>query len=767
MARIYIPSLTPLARAARGWPAPGFKPSNPVISSRSIAQGLCFAALPTRELVSNTDGWLDTNTTVGYDGQHKKIITPSTSDNYGASWVGLTPLTTSNGVGTGDFAIAVIAKPEATADATSMISQAGLGKTQTYLLANCEAGWGAVSGGAAFGVWDGSDLKAATATGVVDGNWHVFVGVRRGTGLYLYVDGRLVGTGTDSGPSNVYSNATGTALGGIYGYTSGWEFPYPIAGGAMWNRALSPDECVTLGQDFYLPFLPANQSLFLIGTAAEATTSQYFIPAGTPIHKALSGWPAPGVKPTAQGKPTPPYPNASIWPLQGTLKGYGADDLALNEPSNISWGASRGNQCLTIAGTPSNNSYASASLSEPDTFTLFLDFELNELPSGNAGLFSWADGPESGSPWIYLRLETSGVLKFYVNTNYRSSLQYTLSAGNKYNIALQYDGTQWHRFVYENNTFKGKASYTGGTGFYAANDIYISSGFGGQVNCNWFNVEIFRNVVIPDAAILNHQKYPYEWLAANQSPFLIGVSGGAGGAYEETLSASVTSSATLAESYDAPDYSETLASSVTSSATLVESYQAAGYNETLASSVTSSATLVETYDAPAYSETLASSVTSSASLVEAYELGAAYQETLSAAVTSSASLVETYVANYQETLTAIVTSAANLVEGWTVDYQELLASSVTSSANLGETFESGLDFAETLQSSVTSSANLAETYGAPDYTELLESSVTSTASLVEQFTTPQALPALKELTATALKGYGATTLPGYTFNKLR
>src|SRR5574337_182611 len=227
-----------------------------------ITRGLCFVAVYSDGSLTNlaagdrADRGASAVSGVGAAGR----TLYATAQPYAASWPGA--LVTSDGAGTGDYTLLSFSAPVAEGTISSLISQAS-GSTQLYLLANTNGGYGVSSGTLTLGEWDGNN-PMFEAPGVVDGGWHVFVGVRSGTTRYIDCDGVHVGTGTGV-VARVYASGAFLYSSGIYGYTN-WTRPHPHVMQAAWNRALTPAERKNIGRNPWQVFAP--QRLWLPTSAA-------------------------------------------------------------------------------------------------------------------------------------------------------------------------------------------------------------------------------------------------------------------------------------------------------------------------------------------------------------------------------------------------------------------------------------------------------------------------------------------------------------------
>jgi hypothetical protein len=189
---------------------------------------------------------------------------------------------TSNGIGTGDFTFLSFCAPVASALlAEALISQCqGLGaQGQTYLLVNANAVANASAGTVAFSNYTAIGFKGIEAGSAVDGNPHVFVGMRIGNSYKIDRDGIQLASYSDTATSIINGGANEQIfISGIYGYT-GWTRATPQFISATFNIGLSPDERREIGRNPWgmLFERDPNRTYFDIPTYPVTTTY------GTPL----------------------------------------------------------------------------------------------------------------------------------------------------------------------------------------------------------------------------------------------------------------------------------------------------------------------------------------------------------------------------------------------------------------------------------------------------------------------------------------------------
>ena len=205
-------------------------------------------------------------------------------------------ISTSNGAGTGDCTMVVIADPVNAGAEQHIFAQkndaGGSPFNQVAMLANSNGG-GGLSGAFCLLVYSasGGNAVAVSASANLDGNFHVWAGVRRGTNIFLYRDGRQIATASAAGGAITQSPARRTAIGSRgNGTTAGYDRSATFA--ASFNRALSDAEIKSLSDNPWQIFQPVNRPIFVPTSAvisisrpsADVTTTGW---TGTPDNVTL------------------------------------------------------------------------------------------------------------------------------------------------------------------------------------------------------------------------------------------------------------------------------------------------------------------------------------------------------------------------------------------------------------------------------------------------------------------------------------------------
>lgn len=166
-------------------------------------------------------------------------------------------ITTSDGVGTGDFTVALLANPVSEAVVRFNFSQrtaAGSGP-RLFTGAN-HNGAAAAAGYFLFGTRDAAGSTDVAIANMVDGRDHLFTIRRKGSTNDLFRDGVVAGSTT--GTVRAITQASNESVfGGLGGDTTdGMNDATRIVFGAAWNRALSDAEMRMLARDAFCMLRP-------------------------------------------------------------------------------------------------------------------------------------------------------------------------------------------------------------------------------------------------------------------------------------------------------------------------------------------------------------------------------------------------------------------------------------------------------------------------------------------------------------------------------
>lgn len=213
--------------------------------SSAYASRVAFAwsaAFPSREqaigLRANTD---NTGKATALPGR----VVSSTAGQVNLEWAAQF-VTTSTGDGLGDFTVAVYANPAASGSAVEHVfaqknDAAGSPFAQCALLAHADAGAGFSSGSFSFFTFNGGSSAGAAASGVCDGDYHWWKGIRRGNQHELYKDDVLIATSSSAARGITQSATRYTAI-GSRGNGTTESYTRQAVAACAWNRALSIGE---------------------------------------------------------------------------------------------------------------------------------------------------------------------------------------------------------------------------------------------------------------------------------------------------------------------------------------------------------------------------------------------------------------------------------------------------------------------------------------------------------------------------------------------
>lgn len=169
-------------------------------------------------------------------------------------------ITTSDGVGTGDFTVATIANPVSEAVVRFNLSQRTTAGSGPRFFTGANHSGGAVAAGYfLFGTRDAAGITDVAVANAVDGRDHLFVSRRKGTTNDVFRDG--VGVGSTTGTIRAITQASNEfAFGGLGGDTvDGMNDSTRIVFCAAWNRALSNAEIRHLARDPFCMFRPSAE----------------------------------------------------------------------------------------------------------------------------------------------------------------------------------------------------------------------------------------------------------------------------------------------------------------------------------------------------------------------------------------------------------------------------------------------------------------------------------------------------------------------------
>lgn len=184
---------------------------------------------------------------------------------------GFAPIVTSDGAGTGDFTMVMLANPRAEARKVYALTQrSATPARQCRLTFNINGSDTAASGWFGLETYDGT-FSVSAISDAVDGNWHMFGGVRSGSGHCAWVDGVLK-TKNSLTVRNCYVSTADFCIDGLpHSSIAGMYAGDTIAMAAGWNRALSDAEMALLALDPFIMFRMAqlSPSLWTVASGAD------------------------------------------------------------------------------------------------------------------------------------------------------------------------------------------------------------------------------------------------------------------------------------------------------------------------------------------------------------------------------------------------------------------------------------------------------------------------------------------------------------------
>jgi hypothetical protein len=228
----------------------------PIEKGNDLARAIAFlwnAANPSFESVTGAP--VTTNNATTAISNRGKVL-KSSAGQVNTEWARQF-ITTSDGVGTGDFTFATLANPSATGSGAveHLFAQkndaGGAPYCQTGLLAHYFGG-GYGSGGMVFLTYGSAPVECVT-TGVMDGGYHMWVCRRVGTSYRLFKDGVSIASTTATAINILQSPTRYTAIGSRgNGTTESYRDSTVMA--ASWNRALTDNEVVQLTSNYWSLF---------------------------------------------------------------------------------------------------------------------------------------------------------------------------------------------------------------------------------------------------------------------------------------------------------------------------------------------------------------------------------------------------------------------------------------------------------------------------------------------------------------------------------
>lgn len=185
-------------------------------------------------------------------GQGGRGFKAASNASVGASF-GTSQLSTSDGAGSGDFSLLLVASPVASTTREIMFCVRD-GTRELYFTANCTVGLVASSGRIAVQTNVGGATGISVA-GSVDGQLHTWLFTRQGTSQRLYRDGVLHASSTEA-VRQVWTSSSTDVVGGYTAANWGVSSSVLLVGG--WNSALSESDALSLSANPWQLFAPRS-----------------------------------------------------------------------------------------------------------------------------------------------------------------------------------------------------------------------------------------------------------------------------------------------------------------------------------------------------------------------------------------------------------------------------------------------------------------------------------------------------------------------------
>lgn len=203
------------------------------------------------------------------------------------AWASWDACVTSDGAGGGDFTFLLLANPVASGSGAiehGLVQKndaGGAPHSQANIMFHCGTNFVYSNGAASFLTYN-STAVGATATGAIDGLWHLWVGVRSGTIHRLYKDGVLVASNSSTIRNILLSGSPRYVEVGSRGNGTTEAYRDHAALAAMFNSALSPEQIGSLALNPAQLFEPepiefywaAGGQTISIGQATETELAQ-------------------------------------------------------------------------------------------------------------------------------------------------------------------------------------------------------------------------------------------------------------------------------------------------------------------------------------------------------------------------------------------------------------------------------------------------------------------------------------------------------------
>lgn len=242
-----------------------------------LAQYMAFCVLGGGPLFENlapggVPFWKQANSGTAFAGSPWGTAARFTTTNQRIDFGLVSPIVTSDGAGTGDFTLACVSNPFATAGVSDQLGQRiGSGAlNQARMVANADKTLLAAIGKFAFGTHATATSSAETANTAVDGNFHAWLGRRLGTAHSIWRDGIDATASSDTTVRDVTISSQNFSVGGFQNSdVNPARATIPIAVG--WDYAL-PDVLIRAWSDDPFQMFRPRQPWTVVGVAAGGGT---------------------------------------------------------------------------------------------------------------------------------------------------------------------------------------------------------------------------------------------------------------------------------------------------------------------------------------------------------------------------------------------------------------------------------------------------------------------------------------------------------------
>ena len=234
-----------------------------------ITRALAFAFNPAAGAANLADGKSATTNNTSRQTSQSGVFAKGAASQRNIEWANYQPITTSDGVGTGDFTIIAFSNPPAVSGGSSQHIFAqkndagGSPFAQVQLAAHYNFSTGVHEQGKfTFAIYHPTANQIAETPFAIDGNWHMWSGVRSGTTMTLSRDDEVLSSTTSTVRSILQASPRYLALGG-QGNTTASSLTEGIGCSFAFNRALSYAELKSLYKNPWQIFEPEVERIWI------------------------------------------------------------------------------------------------------------------------------------------------------------------------------------------------------------------------------------------------------------------------------------------------------------------------------------------------------------------------------------------------------------------------------------------------------------------------------------------------------------------------